>query len=303
MRFGGHETFSLREGWLHKGLRLLVEDAEALFAEVAADRLGVGRNMAKSIRFWLRATELAEPSPIAGVDNKQLVQVTPLGRLVRQHDPYFLLPGTWWALHVNLVNSTRHALAWSWFFNRFELRRFERAVCLERLTHYLRMSERRVPSVRTLQRDIACLLSSYAQPIPPKQEDPEDSSFCPLMELGVLTYFRSSGHYQLHSGQKDIHPYLFCYALSKMATENTDGDLEISVQDATRSQGGPGRAFVLTAETLFDTALIAEARLPKGIFAIKGQAGERLLHLERRSPTAWLEEYYEAMAAEAVHAA
>jgi len=28
MRFGGHQTFFIREGWLHKGLKLLIEDED-----------------------------------------------------------------------------------------------------------------------------------------------------------------------------------------------------------------------------------------------------------------------------------
>ena len=60
MRFGGHETFPVREGWLHKGLKLVVEEPEKVVDEHVADWLGVGRNMAKSIRYWLQATGLCE---------------------------------------------------------------------------------------------------------------------------------------------------------------------------------------------------------------------------------------------------
>jgi hypothetical protein len=65
MRFGGHETFAIREGWLHRGLRLLVEEPGQLLDEYAADWLGVGRNMAKSIRYWLAATGLADTTVMA----------------------------------------------------------------------------------------------------------------------------------------------------------------------------------------------------------------------------------------------
>ena len=65
MRFGGHETFHIREGWLHKGVKLLLEDPKKLVHEHAADWLGVGNNMAKSIRHWLVATGLASRSGTA----------------------------------------------------------------------------------------------------------------------------------------------------------------------------------------------------------------------------------------------
>ena len=49
MRFGGHETFPIREGWLNKGLRLLVEDPIKMTDEYYADWLGVGRKDRKSV--------------------------------------------------------------------------------------------------------------------------------------------------------------------------------------------------------------------------------------------------------------
>ena len=59
MKFGGHETFHVRDGWLNKGLELASEEGEkGIFADNAADLAGVGANMIKSIRHWLSATGL-----------------------------------------------------------------------------------------------------------------------------------------------------------------------------------------------------------------------------------------------------
>ena len=66
MRFGGHQTFFVREGWLAKGLGLLRDDATAFDDPYVADQLGVGRNMAKSIEHWLLATGIAERSERRG---------------------------------------------------------------------------------------------------------------------------------------------------------------------------------------------------------------------------------------------
>jgi len=85
MRFGGHETFHLRDGWLHKGLRLLKEAPEAFNSSIAADALGVGGNMAKSIRHWLLATGLVAKGETAN----SALSATKLGLLVFEHDRYF----------------------------------------------------------------------------------------------------------------------------------------------------------------------------------------------------------------------
>ena len=171
MRFGGHETFPIREGWLHKGLRLLIEEPEKLASEEAADRLGVGRNMAKSIRYWLVATGLAKVAA-QNRDRGTPYEPTQLGLLIWEGDRYFLDLGTWWCLHINLVNSKNHAWIWGWFFRQYGATRFERAVCIEAASRYLSHNETRPPNLRTLQRDVACLLQSYARCIPDEVSDP-----------------------------------------------------------------------------------------------------------------------------------
>ena len=104
MRFGGHETFAIREGWLHKGLRLLNDDPELFTQDDVADHLGVGRNMAKSIRHWLQATQLAEPSREAVAGKRPLLQMTDLGQAIWERDPYFLSDGTLW-IHSPVSNA------------------------------------------------------------------------------------------------------------------------------------------------------------------------------------------------------
>ena len=212
MRFGGHETFWIREGWLYKGLKLLVEQPELLVDEHAADWLGVGRNMAKSIRHWLVATGLADR---VTTGKQASFAPTEFGQLIYDRDLYFSEIGTWWALHVNLVHNPAHANSFSWFFNHFNLNRFEKAACVENLHRALQLSQSRLPSPKTLDRDIACLLGSYARSIPGVKGDPEESRECPLTELALFSHFRTSGYYQVHQGMKDIPPHLFGYAMSR----------------------------------------------------------------------------------------
>ena len=57
-RFKGHESFILREGWLNKGLFEIEKDAKVFSENYGADELGVGPNMAKSIRYWLKTMNL-----------------------------------------------------------------------------------------------------------------------------------------------------------------------------------------------------------------------------------------------------
>src|SRR6476660_8018659 len=60
LTFSGHETFVLRSNWLKKAYDLLQERPDLFFLEDAFVRLGVGKNMAQSIRFWGRACNIFE---------------------------------------------------------------------------------------------------------------------------------------------------------------------------------------------------------------------------------------------------
>ena len=91
-RFKGHESFILREGWLNKGLYEVDRNPKVFSENYGADALGVGPNMAKAIRYWLRAAELVTDSPKTGVM---------LGNWQR-HGIYFLMK----FLMRNLKNSS-----------------------------------------------------------------------------------------------------------------------------------------------------------------------------------------------------
>ena len=307
MRFGGHETFPIREGWLHKGLKLLTEQPELLVADDVADWLGVGKNMAKSIRHWLIATGLAvrAANQTRQLTRKILLEPTPLGKLVWDRDPYFTEIGTWWALHINLVHTPEHAATWTWFFSSFNFDRFDRSVCVESLKRHLKLAgSKRMPSDRTLDRDVGCFLSSYARTIPPTNDDPEDGADCPLRELGLLSHFKTSGYYQLHQEQREIPPELMGYALARAFSDARDGQrtTDISLQDAVRRPGSPGRVFALTSETLFEVVSQIEA-VSGGDLQIAGLAGERSIRVRQRLPLDWLETYYASVLEGAEYAA
>lgn len=294
MKFSGHETFPVREGWLHKGLKLLNESPEQFLNEEVADLLGVGRNMAKSIRHWLVVTALAEVASDDLRNRTPLLQPTELGQLVWQHDPYFLEEGTWWILHANLVNNFDATTTWSWFFNHFGHDRFDRAVCLESLRRFIVSAQKRVPSTSTLSRDLGCMLLSYARMIPIGHDDPEDGGDCPFRELGLLSYYRTSGYFHVHHAPKRIPADVFGYvvSLSFLESMRSGKSVDIKLLDAARKPGGPGRVFCLTGESLFESVSSIEAESEQ-LIQIAGMAGDRTIRLPCMPPEEWATLFYE----------
>jgi hypothetical protein len=288
MRFGGHETFPVREDWLSKGLFLLDDDPFAFEDRLVSDRLGVGRNMGKAIWHWLGVTGLVQKH-----SRGDQPDLTPVARTILAHDPYMLSIGTWWALHIHLIAQEREAIAWPWFFNRFARDRFDRSHCAEQLRQYVTTQGQKLPARKTLTRDVACLLASYAQSVPPEPTDPEDGQESPFRELGLVTYFQESDTYQINRGKKDVPAALVGYDLAVSCDDGGKTDwLEINLTDALTRPGGPGRAFALTAEALADTIDAARDELGEDMIQTRLMGSERIIQVVRRSPEAWLETYY-----------
>ena len=287
MRFGGHETFPVREGWIYKGLSLITADPEGFNDPYVADELGVGRNMAKSIRFWLLATGLAITEPSFKNPKRKKLTLTPIGEAIYNHDRYCLQVGTWAALHVNMVNDAGYAKVWSWFFNRFTEKRFDRLAASAAFERHVQRYESRSPSPKTLQRDIACLLSCYSTPIPSEAADPEDASDSPLRRLRLLTLFSDSNVYRRDEPSTlDLPPELIGYALMQSGAI----DVSLPLREACFYEGGPGRAFGLSLNSFLDWVEQAEELL--SAVRIVGSAGERRIQLDQQDALDWLHSYY-----------
>ena len=277
MKFGGHETFTIREGWLSKAMQLLSSDPDVFVSEYPEDALGVGRNMAKSIRHWMVAAGIA--NRIGTGRSISGYELAPFGSLVFEHDPHLLFSSSWWMIHINLVNNPDFAASWSWFFNRWNPPRFERAVVVEGLRRSIASQQKRAPSERTLSRDIACLLATYAVDIPAAKADPEDASDCPLRQLGLMRYYRSSGAYIVSSEPKSVTGELLAYAVAKSCQSRLGfetNSTEFSLRQLEQMEGGPGRSFRINAEQIFDLLL---EQGDKAGASIVNQAGERIVSL------------------------
>lgn len=308
MRFGGHETFPVREGWFHKGLKLLVEEPQTLIGSEAADVLGVGNNMAKSIRHWLRSTGLAEAQ---GRARTAPLGASELGQLVWEADPYFLEQGTWWVLHINLVVSEDGPGVWRWFFNEFLADRFERPVCQEAMLRFFELTDGRTPSPNTLKRDLACLLATYGRVLPPERLDPEESKICPFSELGLLDYYRSSGYYERRKSLKAIPSEIFGYALQ--SAFGVHGRFSIPLNEVVRGPLAPAKLFGLSPDSLLHVVeRVVEDQDDESVW-IETIAGERFIRFRERvemeserrlnAKNSWLAEYYSRVSLGKAHVA
>jgi len=133
-RISGHESFPCRYTWLPKAVRGLNDDPK-LFSddERAMVTLGVGKNMVRSIRFWIQATGVAAPETKGNG-----YALTDVGRVLlgdRGLDPFLEDSSTLWLLHWNLATDLENPLlAWDYLLNRWHEPELARSAALKVLS-------------------------------------------------------------------------------------------------------------------------------------------------------------------------
>ena len=124
-RFSGHQTFTFRYGWLEKGSRAVAapNGASALSADDALVRLGVGKNMVDSIRYWCLVTQMLQPDSSAKRPSERELEPTPIGRkllLEPGWDPFLEDDASLWLVHWLLVSNPRIVTTWQIVFSAFQ---------------------------------------------------------------------------------------------------------------------------------------------------------------------------------------
>ncbi len=236
IRLKGHETFILRDGWLTKGI-LAVEKNPKVFTENhGADALGVGTNMAKAIRYWLREGGLTSEKGQAGV------VLTDMGKVIRDRDCYFEDDFSLWLVHCNLAMNRERVSSWYTFFNCLESEEFTR----EELERELRdkilqfFNLESVPE-RSLSDDCSAILNMYYRENE-KDYDPEEKRVSPFAHLGLVR--KNMNRYRkaqpnLNTLSADVILYILARAKEEQAIES------ISIDHLVNQANLPGRLLNL----------------------------------------------------------
>ncbi len=182
-RYSGHESFACRYGWLTKIYQLICRKPE-LFQDIDQTmvELGLGKNMAKSLRFWAGAYGL-----VADTAARQVVRTPFADWLLDEangQDPYLEDLQSLWLLHWRLASRANLA-AWHLLF--FETPESEalRSRIEERLMQRAE-SVGRPLAASTARLHVDIFLSSYAARPARTANSLEHVLACPLQELGLV---------------------------------------------------------------------------------------------------------------------
>lgn len=243
LAFARHETFHPRFGWLKKGFDRAVQHPGLFLEEDAPVRLGVGKNMVRSIRYWCNAFKLLESDQETFFGDSLLSSVG--------WDTYLEDPASLWLLHWQLLQPPCYASAWDFAFNAFHRTEFTVEDLFYDLCDYRdRVSPRTADS--SIKKDVSCLLRMYAKQ-PTKASASEDSLDCPFVDLGLIHTAGDARHYTFRIGSKrNLPAEIVVYACLYHADRVAPTARSIPLASLLYDMGSPGQIFKLTESALGD---------------------------------------------------
>ena len=269
-RYSGHETFVCRYAWLPKVVRQITEKPDLFRHEHdAMVRLGVGKNMVRSARFWAESAQVIESCDVGH-------RVSAFGhRLLGHdgHDPFLEWPETLWLLHWKIAtNPGQPIFYWREMLNFWHRSEFSPSEALEFLKRELR-GVKKPPSDSTLDAGLRVFVNTYVPTRGRKGEVAEDNLDSPLVELGLIrptgerTTTDQGAREPIYSFNLDDKPSvtnaLFAYCLDDFWRHHHPDEQTLPFRFASVAAESPGQVFKLP-ELAVRTRLEALAHTTKG---------------------------------------
>ena len=248
--FSGHESFACRYGWLPKLYDAAVDDP-ALFAsdDDAMLRLGLGRNMLKSLRFWGGVFGLTKM-------RGDKVTVTDFARRLLDpadgFDPYLETPGALWRLHWRL---TVHAGLGAWAVAFLET--FDREITRERFVASVRTRASQVRGTitsSTATNHVDVFLRTYTGSAY-SDGAPEETLGSPFQELELLRTAAPAGVPTirfLRGPKRTLDTGALAFVLLDFWRGTAGGSATLSLRSLMLSHAAPGAILLLDEPGLYD---------------------------------------------------
>jgi len=277
--FGGHEKFVFRQSWLKKGVDAIAEDGLIFTRDEALVKLGVGKNMVRSIRHWCLATGMIEETESSGLARP--LRISQLGiRLLGENgwDPYLEDMGTLWLLHWQLVSNYVRGLVWTLTFSVYLAEEFTKRDLVKFISgQFERLKVRTTEG--TINREVDCCLLTYVPSQYKQTSNLEETLNCPLNELGLVRFTPEENVYRFIVGPKPTLPVnIFSYGLLNYLRRFLRNRRTVAVDEIVYPVGSPGQVFKLDENSVVEYLESLENQT-KGIVRIQETAGLRQIYI------------------------
>lgn len=274
-KFSGHESFPCKSLWLKKGYDYDTQDGD-FNDPLAVVKLGVGKNMVGSIRFWYKAFGLNKESRTRWIADFLFGE--------QGCDPYMEDSGTLWLLHYLLV-STGEATLYQWFFTDFQRKKkqFKKTDVVSYVkAKMLDGGQLSRFNENTVGKDVGVLLQNYCAPRNTKNNEDYSSL---LLDLNLLTAAGKDEYAFNEDGRAQLPPDIFFFTV--LLEKGTDAS--VTFEDTLRRIG----LFYCMTELDIINCLKEIAEKYSDIVVYSDIAGVRqLLFTKEVEPAEVLRRYY-----------
>lgn len=254
--FANHESFHLRYAWLKKAYDRTLEDGRVFAGEDATVRLGVGKNMVRSIRHWGLAHKVLEP---AGKKNNPALRPAPMGDVIfgeRGLDPYMEDPNTLWLLHWLLYAPPCRIPVWWIIMNEFPATNVKLEDLGESVTtRVTNIPDWKTPSPNSVKKDIDVFVHTYTTSR--DKSTIEDYLDCPFRQMHMIRQSSRDVIRFVHGRKYGLSPLMAAYACLDFIARSGIRARTVPVSRLATEAGGVGNIFKLAEGDLVE--LLREA--------------------------------------------
>lgn len=283
IRFKGHETFTIREGWINKGLTEINRNPQVFNTNYGADALGVGANMAKAIRYWLKCAGLLIEKQRDGVE------LSAVGKLILQFDPYIEDIFTLWLIHCRIASNREQATAWNLFFNKFGYEEFDKNQMMSEMKELAYLAAEEISPDKkvadaSVESDCEAILHMYVKKSD-KSGTPEEKNVSPFGQLELIKIV--DGKYvRKQPDLTHLPEEMLLYLLAECMNDRTS----VHMDELLTIMDGPGRLLQLKRNGL---AELLEKLARNDKIILNRTAGLNMIYLpEKISPEQIIKTYY-----------
>jgi hypothetical protein len=287
-KMGRHETFTPRYGWLKKGYDAVSENGNIFKVDNAIERLGVGKNMVRSMRFWCQAFNLIEPG------NNNSMKATDLGdRLLADDgwDPFLEDIASLWLLHWQLFIPPIETISWPLAFNNCNLWSFE-VKQLGQIIYNAAQKYSTFDKIKstTFEKDASCIIRMYTA-----SAEIGTETECPFSQLQILQKANEAKTVYFNmTAKQSLPPSIFAAACFSYADSYIGSDqVMISLHQLAYGMNSPGVAFKVSESDVGN--YLNEATKTNEGFSLVNVLGNYELHFKKPPDVLFmetLEEYY-----------
>lgn len=262
-KFGAHQTFSPRFGWLKKAFDGVSENSQIFSDDDAPRHLGVGKNMVDSIAFWATAFRIISPLNEKAKSGARLYEATPFGRFIfdieKGVDQYLEDPNTLWLLHWNSLQLGCQLPVWWLSFNSFHAVEFSSEALQIFVVEQTTASNWNFTNLKPIQKDVDCLLKMYSPRENQARLTVDDFLDSPFRDLGLVTTSSLTNHgFRFEYGPKAGLSAEVALAICLDFIARTTPDARtVTVGRLVNDHGSPGRLLKLSEQALGE--LLSEA--------------------------------------------